>query len=685
MLYNQNVVVVSDDDEFNESMLNNIVITCTEVDGLYNDNVCKNVGVYEIAAKVSDSNTLFRSETLKENITITKAPIEVIADNKQRVYGENNPEFTFTYNKFLGTDTYTDVNNPKALCQASSKTGVGEYPIVLTSENFSRNYTPKLIDGVLVINKAELTIRAEDKTKFYSKPVPQGTYIAEGFIDGDSIKNLSGNLKYEFKASNSEKAGETYPISVSGVESNNYNITFIDGTVRVKELPVTMRASDISVNGLTLTFNETVAGIKQSEVILTKNGKAVEIKSIAPNATNTGINVKANLTPDSQYDITILKQNYSFNSVKFATSSNSNNDGANNTGNNGQVSSGNNNTNTSSTSSTNSTSSTSRASSTSSTKTTNKQTETDKNTTTNTPNTSNSNNGNVVTLTKIDNNVLSKTIREKLGTESIYGFVDNKGKVVSKPNSKTQIIEIPYTLTEGQNPNNIVVYCIDEKEKIEIVKYCIYNKATAKVSFVGKNNAPYYYAIVSNTKTFEDISNNAWYSNAIDTVTARELFLGIDDKNFAPTNSMTRAMFATVLARLENVNLSSYNTSSFEDVDINSWYGQAIAWAYDKKIISGYSNSSFGPNDNITREQMAVMLNNYLKFKGIVIPKKDSSEAMFNDAKNISSWALEAVANSKRMKLVQGVGENTFLPKNNVTRAEIAQILANLINKFIES
>jgi hypothetical protein len=189
------------------------------------------------------------------------------------------------------------------------------------------------------------------------------------------------------------------------------------------------------------------------------------------------------------------------------------------------------------------------------------------------------------------------------------------------------------------------------------------------------------YGVKNNNKTFTDI-NGHWAADAIDFATSHELFSGVGGNKFDPNGSMTRAMFAQVLANLDNADLTSYTTSRFTDVPTGQWYSAAVEWAADKGLVSGYGGGLFGPNDLITREQMAVLLNNYLKYKGITLKKGEYIP--FADEKDVSSWAKEAVADMKRYGLMVGVGNNTYAPLDTVNRASVAQVFKNFIESFIK-
>jgi len=170
-----------------------------------------------------------------------------------------------------------------------------------------------------------------------------------------------------------------------------------------------------------------------------------------------------------------------------------------------------------------------------------------------------------------------------------------------------------------------------------------------------------------------DISSDAWYHDAVTYVIENNLFKGISDTEFAPDINMTRGMAVTVLHRLAAPDAIS-SSSNFDDISSDSWYYDAVCWASENDIMTGTSNSEFKPDDNITREQLAVILYRYAKYSGIDTSKtKELSHFADND--KISSWATEALGWAVASELISGVSDAELSPTSPATRAQIAQIL----------
>jgi hypothetical protein len=183
--------------------------------------------------------------------------------------------------------------------------------------------------------------------------------------------------------------------------------------------------------------------------------------------------------------------------------------------------------------------------------------------------------------------------------------------------------------------------------------------------------------IAYNGRTFNDISGH-WALSNITFVAARGLFGGIGNDLFRPGTPMTRAMFAQVLANIEGVNLSAFTTSRFADVPVGAWYAPAVEWAASAGIVSGVGDNRFDPEANITREQMAVMLNNYITWTGKKLTA-NTEFSVFMDEAAIGSWALEGVKAIQAYGIIVGKPGNLFDPKATATRAEVATIFARYI------
>ena len=178
------------------------------------------------------------------------------------------------------------------------------------------------------------------------------------------------------------------------------------------------------------------------------------------------------------------------------------------------------------------------------------------------------------------------------------------------------------------------------------------------------------------------MDKSAWYYDAVEFALRKGLFVGTSDTTFEPNTAMSRAMLVTVLWRMEGEPAVTA-ANAFTDVVGNAWYAKPVLWANANNIVSGYGGGLFGPNDNITREQMAAVLNRYAGFKGIDVSAADSL-ADFTDAGRVSDWALAGMKWAVGEKLITGMTTTTLVPQGNATRAQVASILMRYIENVVE-
>ncbi len=207
-------------------------------------------------------------------------------------------------------------------------------------------------------------------------------------------------------------------------------------------------------------------------------------------------------------------------------------------------------------------------------------------------------------------------------------------------------------------------------------------KASAKVTVTGTakpDTKPEY-------KGYDDVDSEAWYADMVKEATIKGLMSAdAGGTKFNPEGKITRGMVATVLYRMEGQPKVTF-TDKFADVKGGLWYSESIIWASEAKVVSGYANGKFGPDDAITREDFAIMLRNYANACGLKTNSKQSLTE-FKDYKAVSAYAKDAVAWCVENGLMSGSkkGEETYLnPTSNTTRAEAAKMfvqLSNLIKK----
>ena len=193
---------------------------------------------------------------------------------------------------------------------------------------------------------------------------------------------------------------------------------------------------------------------------------------------------------------------------------------------------------------------------------------------------------------------------------------------------------------------------------------------------VDKNGAP------SAELPFVDVAKGDWYYDAVYYNYFEGIMTGLNDTHFGPADSLARAQFAVILYRMNDEPDVEYK-ATFPDVADGVWYTDAILWAADTKVVTGYTDSGkFGPADKINREQMAVMMYRYANYKDY---ESDAPEDIsgYKDADKVSAFAKEAMEWAVGNGIISGKDGGTILdPQGNASRAECATIIMRFIEKF---
>ena len=177
---------------------------------------------------------------------------------------------------------------------------------------------------------------------------------------------------------------------------------------------------------------------------------------------------------------------------------------------------------------------------------------------------------------------------------------------------------------------------------------------------------------------FKDVDEKDWHYEYVTKAAAAGLVNGMGNKKFEPDTNMTRAMLVTILYRAEGEPEVDEDDNPFKDVKDGEWYTDAVIWAAENDIVKGMTNTTFEPNTNITREQIAVILFRYAQTKDEEV-EGDKDEIDFADANEISSYAREAIAWAVEEEIIEGRGNNKVAPKANATRAEVATVLVRYL------
>ena len=177
---------------------------------------------------------------------------------------------------------------------------------------------------------------------------------------------------------------------------------------------------------------------------------------------------------------------------------------------------------------------------------------------------------------------------------------------------------------------------------------------------------------------FSDLQNTAWAIKAINSLAQKGILQGNSDGTFSPDRLVTRDEFVKMIVMAFDVQMSD-GELNYDDIDQNSWSEKFVAAAVNAGIISGIDETHFGSGMNITRQDAAVIAERTMKYKGI---EMESSSLNFDDSYEISDYAVDAVAKMNYCKIMTGLSETAFAPKNSTTRAMAAVVVYNLMNYY---
>ncbi|WP_352406888.1 S-layer homology domain-containing protein [Acetoanaerobium noterae] len=288
----------------------------------------------------------------------------------------------------------------------------------------------------------------------------------------------------------------------------------------------------------------------------------------------------------------------------------------------------------------------------------------------------------------VDKKNLDEKQKEVVGEKLAYvASIESSSKTIDSFDGAEISISIPYKVKE-ELAKDIKVWHLNDAVELEEMAYK-YDAKNTIITFKTKHLS-YFVLGVEAPKTIEeaiaadnftmnftDVKEGDWYYDAINFVVKNGIFAGTSSNTFSPNQPMTRAMLVTVLHNLEGRPI--VGNVSFSDVSSGAWYEESLAWAYKNKLVSGYSKDLFGPNDEITREQISIIIYNYAKYKGYDVSVK-SNLTVYEDMKEISPWAVDAISWANSESLINGRTDKLIAPKEKATRAEVATILKNFID-----
>ena len=251
----------------------------------------------------------------------------------------------------------------------------------------------------------------------------------------------------------------------------------------------------------------------------------------------------------------------------------------------------------------------------------------------------------------------------KKGNSQVYTITANEGYAIED------------VIVDGESVGAVEKYTFDtvsENHTIEVVFYAVTEES--KDENIDEDDVP----LTESPVNFADVNEKDWFYDAVSYAYKNGLVNGYSEDVFAPNENITRAMFVQILYNKDGQNKVD-TVANFTDVNSTAWYADAINWAVEKGIISGYGDGKFGPDDYITREQIAVIMNNYAQKMGYTLPKTVDA-VKFIDEAQIGAYANDSIKAMQQAGIIFGREDNSFDPKAETTRAEATAILYRFIN-----
>ncbi len=268
------------------------------------------------------------------------------------------------------------------------------------------------------------------------------------------------------------------------------------------------------------------------------------------------------------------------------------------------------------------------------------------------------------------------------GEGSVYDInITSDGNAITNFDGGSATVTLPYALKVGENASDIVVYYMADNGILDS-QSTQYDAANRKATFT-TSHFSIYVVDAAWANPFNDVYEGDWFYNAVRYANENSLMAGVSDTTFAPNMNLTRAMVVQMLYSLEG-KPAVVSGGNFSDVKASDWYADAVNWAASKGIVSGYSETTYAPNDSVTREQLSLILYKYAQSKNVTV-NDYSSLSGFVDAAKTSDWAEDAVEWAVGAGLISSTSTSTKTldPTGTATRAQVAQIVANFVEQVM--
>ncbi|MEQ2456808.1 S-layer homology domain-containing protein [Flavonifractor hominis] len=293
----------------------------------------------------------------------------------------------------------------------------------------------------------------------------------------------------------------------------------------------------------------------------------------------------------------------------------------------------------------------------------------------------------------VTNTIYSKVLSDEPMQIQMGGGDDGGSSGSGSSSGSTATIEIKKseggTVTaDPKNPSagSKVTLSVKANDGYELAGITVTDRNGKQITLEDLGSGKYSYTQPSGkvtvTATFRQVgaftdTAGHWAADAIRQVAEQGLMNGVGGGRFAPDDTLSRAMVVTILYRMSGATAAT--AASFSDVPAGTWYTDAVGWAAQNGVVKGYGNGTFGPNDPISREQLAVILYRYAALTGLDTKADGADLTGFTDGGSVSSWAVEAMTWAVHQGLITGKPSNVLHPEGTATRGEAATILVRFL------
>lgn len=283
-----------------------------------------------------------------------------------------------------------------------------------------------------------------------------------------------------------------------------------------------------------------------------------------------------------------------------------------------------------------------------------------------------------VNISMVDASFISHEAQRKVGDRPVLDLSVSIGDKTIGEFGGQVLVSVPYAAKAREDTNSIVAYRINDSGDLQVIPNCTYDLARGMLMFRTTHFS--LYAVGYNKVGFEDVPQNAWYGKATSFIAAREISNGTGSGNFSPDADLTRGEFIVMLMRAYEILPDAEIEDNFADAG-STYYTGYLAAAKRLSISNGVGDNMFAPDKKITRQEMFTLLYNALKVIGR-LPEGSGGKPLlsFTDTDDIASWAKEAMTLLVETGTISGSGGKLF-PTSTATRAEMAQVLYNMLSK----